>query len=152
MSGLISDRVAVKELCQTTLAAHMLATSGFENVTVHYGDPGENYTDQMVILGDITGRSEAVAFGTAGRDDTFTIRAGVLAHGFASALDSDRRCQDILDQVNAVLFEQRFAASLQARVYPGDWEGPNPTAPLDGHAASSVAEFDINVTIGVRGA
>ena len=149
---MISDRVAVKELCRSTLAAHMLATTGFEAVTVHYGDPGESLTDEMVVLGEIEGASEAVAFGPAGNDDTFTIKTTIFTTGHATAYAADQRAQDILDQLNAELFRDRFAASLQARVYPGSQNGPNSVAPLDGQPAAALVELDVIVNISVRGA
>jgi hypothetical protein len=148
----VSDRVAFKELCIATLQAHFAGTEDHQGVTVHYDWWGEVPSDHMVVLGAIKGNSEAVVFGPAGSDDEFTIDSFLLTSGGDTVEEADRRAQAILNEVNAALFQSRFAASLQGRAFPGTQDGPNGTDPQDGNPAASVVEFSIGCSISLRGA
>lgn len=148
----VSDRIAFKELCITTLQAHFAATDGFHDVTVHYDDFGEEPSNEMVILGRIEGNSTAEVFGPSGSDDEFTIDTVLGTLGGDTVVTADRRAQAILNQVNAALFKTRFGASLGGRAFPGKQDGPNGVGPLDGNPAESVVEFSIGCSISLRGA
>ena len=151
----VSDRVALKQLVVSTLAAAFAAQTtnpDLTGVTVHYGDPGEAVTDEMVMLGTITGNTDAVVFGPAGSDDEFTIDAVIITDGHLTEQAACTRAQLILNEVNAALFQTRFAASLQARCFPGKQDGPNGDGPLDGANAVAVVELQIGCAVSVRGA
>lgn len=147
----VSDRVAFKDLCRSTLAAHFANVTDMEAIDVHYGAPGEAVTDELVILGKITGNAAAEVFGPAGNADEFTVAAEILTHGHDTEYEADQRAQAILNEVNAALFQSRFASSLNARAFPGRQDGPNGDPPLDGQPAASIVEFDIAARISVRG-
>lgn len=149
---MISDRVALKDLCRSTLAAHFAATTGFTTVTVHFDDPGEALTDESVVFGRITGNLDAVAFGPEGSDDVFTIKTTIVTVGHATAYAAAQRAQDILDQFVPTIFEQRFGSSLGARVFPGLLNGPDADPPYDGNPAGALVEIDVNARIAKRGA
>lgn len=148
---IVSDRVAFKQLCVTTLNAHFPTVSGLEAVTAFYGDPGENITDHAVVLGLIEGNSTAEVFGPAGSSDEFTIASAISTVGHATEQAADEFAQLILNEINAALFQTHFAASLGARVFPGKQDGPNGIGPMDGQAASSAVEIQIAARIAVRG-
>jgi hypothetical protein len=148
----VSDRVAFKELCVSTLQAHFAATEGFEGVTVHYDTFGEEPTNEMVILGTIAGNSTAVVFGPAGSDDEFTIDTVLGTVGHETEVIADRRCQAILNEVNEALFKGRFAYTLNGRAFPGKQDGPNAVGAYDGALAESTVELTIGCAISVRGA
>lgn len=149
---MISDRVAIKELCQTTLAAAFAESETLSAVRVFYGDPGEELGNEFIVLGDITGQAKPAGFGdrTQVHDDNFTIKCALETHQHVSAVAADRRAQDILDLVNATLFTTSFAQSLNGRVSPANQEGPNSTPALDGNPAASAVEFDIEISVSVR--
>ncbi len=148
----VSDRVAFKELCITTLQAHYAAAEGFDAVSVHYDDPGENPSNVMVILGEIKGNATAEVFGPAGSDDEFTIDAVIYVAGGNSSNEADQRSQELLNELNACLFQSRFAVSLGGRAFPGKQDGPNGVDPLDGAPAQSAVELTIGCSISLRGA
>lgn len=151
----VSDRVALKQLVVTTLATTFAAQTSnpdLRPVAVHFGDPGEAETDEMVLLGTIAGNAEAEVFGPAGSADEFTIDAVIVTDGHLTEQAACERAQLILNEVNAALFQSRFAQSLQARCFPGKQDGPNGVGPLDGNAAAAVVEFQIGCAISVRGA
>lgn len=150
----VSDRVAFKQLVATTLASAFAAQTSnpdLRGVAVHYGDPGELVTDEMVMLGRVEGNSTATVFGPAGNDDEFTITATIVTDGHATEQEADQRAQLILNKINAALFHTKFAASLQGRAFPGRQDGPNGDPPLDGQPAVSVVELTIGCSIAVRG-
>ncbi len=148
---MISDRVAVKLAIQQEIATHLATVEGMTTVGVHYGDPGEAISNEYVELGRITGSTEAVAFGPASSDDSFAIQAMVTVAQHTTEVLADQRCQAIVAEVHKALFRDRFLQDLNARCYPGSYDGPNGDGPLDGNPAASVAVFDINVSVPVRG-
>lgn len=149
-----SDRVAIKELVQTTLTAAFAASVTLTDVVVHYGDPGELIGNHMVILGQMNGTfdDDVVKSRSAGGTDRFTIQAEILTTNHPDALTADRKAQDILDVVNAAIFTTSFLQSLNGRCEKGKQDGPNSVAPYDNNPAASVVEFDIGVAVPVRGA
>ncbi len=150
----ISDRVAIKALIADTLEAAFAAQTSnpdLRNVRVHYGNPGEEITDEFVVLGTIEGNVTADVFGPAGSGDEFTIACGIDVTGYSTELEADQRAQHILNEVNAALFQARFAQSLGARVFPASQDGPNGVPPADGNPAGSAVELVIGVSVNVRG-
>ena len=148
----VSDRVAFKELSVDTLQAHYLTVEGMEGVTCHFGAPGENKTDEMVIFGTIAGNSTAVVFGPAGNDDEFTIEAEILTFGHDTEIAAAQRAQLLLNELNAALFQTRYGVALGGRAFPGKQDGPNADPPLDGKPAAGLVELTIGCAISVRGA
>lgn len=148
----VSDRVAFKELCVSQMIDHLADIDGMHDVTVHFGAPGEDKTDEMIVFGTIAGNSNTTVFGPAGSDDEFTIDADIVTFGHATEVEAARRAQLLLNEVNAALFQTRFAQSLQGRAFPGKQDGPNSDPPLDGQPAAAIVELSIGCSVSVRGA
>lgn len=152
MTRLISDRAAIKRRIVEVLNH----ASGLTGVQVSYGYPGAATRNEAVWFGPPAGDRAQTDFGTPrpGRDDVWTLPLVVAVAGFASELEADRRCQEIVTAVDDALYTGTQLGDdwRHVALYPGRCDGPSGFRTGPGEPAASVAELTIEIRVPLRGA
>jgi hypothetical protein len=152
MTQLISDRAATKRRIVEVLTH----ASGLTQVQVSYSYPGAATRNEAIWLGPPAGDREHTDFGSTrpGRDDVWTLPIVAAVAGFASELEADRRCQEIVAAIDDALYTgtQLGESWRHVALYPGRCDGPTGFRVAPNEPAASVAELTIEIRVPLRGA
>lgn len=152
MTTTYSDRPAVRRRIVEVLTQ----AAGLHQTQVAYSYPESATRNEVIWTGGVEGTQTQADFGTPrpGRDDVWTLGIAVAVAGFADEQAADTRCQELVTAVCEALFAgDRLGADWKhVALYPGRLDGPNGARSSPHEPAFSVAEFQIEIHVRLRGA
>lgn len=107
-----STAPAAKAAILTALATRPVLA----DVSRSWGGPvsDDDYTDEMIYLGDVTVEGEWVAFGANRRDEEYTVQLSVhaLKYGAGTEQATEERAWTLLAEVSAALTADKYLGGL----------------------------------------